>query len=191
MRREVIGFAGALVLSALVACSGGAGAPDFSRGPDNEPGSSTDTPGDGREGPGTPGESPGTPGEPPGNSANEPANACFNCSGTYACTVPALTGSTTSYVSLVTLPTGCATVDDQGNVSGQLVCGGQFLSIDNGQTTIVGSWTGGSGRFRVTATVDGQNLEVDCVLSNNPPVPQQQAQPQPGGRGTNDTIDAG
>ena len=190
MKREVLGFAGTIVFGALVACSGGAGAPDFSRGPDNEPTPSTDTPGDGREAPGTPNEPPGTPGEAPGASANEPANACFNCGGTYVCNAPAVAGSTTSYVTLVTLPTGCAVVDDQGNVSAQLVCGGQFLSIDNGQTALVGSWSGGTGRFRVTAILDGQTIVVDCALTNNAPPPQQQTQPQPGS-GTNDTIDAG
>ena len=190
MRREVLGFAGTFIFGALVACSGGAGAPDFSRGPDNEPVPSTDTPGDGREGPGTPNEAPGTPGEAPGSSANEPANACFNCGGTYMCSAPAIAGSTVSYVQLVTLPTGCATVDDRGNVSGQLVCGGQFLSIDQGQTTLVGTWAGGTGRFRVTAILNGQTIVVDCVLTNNPPPPQQQAQPQPG-NGTGDQVDAG
>lgn len=179
------------MLGTLVACSGGAGAPDFSRGPDNEPTPSTDTPGDGRENPGPSGEAPGTPGESPGNSANEPANACFNCGGTYACTAPAVEGSTVSYVTLATVSSGCATVDDQGQVNGELVCGGQFLNIDNGQTTLVGAWAGGTGRFHVVAILDGQTIVVDCVLTNNPPPPREvQVQPQPGG-GTTDQTDAG
>lgn len=184
MSRGVFGFASALFVGALVACSGGAGTPDQTRGPDGVPPSSTDTPGNGREGPGTPGEAPGTPGESPGGSTNDSTSTCIACSGTYACTAPSTQNSGTSFVTLASATDGCGTLDDQGHPNGLLQCGGEFFDVENGQPVLVGTWSGGTGHFTVTGTVDGQTIVVDCVLSNNP-----QPQPQPGG--TTDTVDAG
>ncbi|MGH7330589.1 MAG: hypothetical protein ACREJX_19745, partial [Polyangiaceae bacterium] len=120
------------------------------------------------------------------NNANDPEGSCIDCEGTYAC-ISNIQGSMTSYLTLASAVGGCATLDDQGNAVGELVCGGQFLTSDNGQSTLVATWSGGTGHFTITGTIDGQNITADCVLTNAP-----QPQPTPvGGTGTSNGFDGG
>ena len=168
---------GALAIVSIAACSGGAGqATNLRGGPDGVPKSSTDSPGNGNESPGSSNQ------DSPGTSEQNSAGNCLTCSGTYQCSSSSSGQTSTSYISLGPASGGCEVLQTGNTASDVLQCGGKFVEIQNGSTTLIGQWSGGDGSFVVSATIDGQTLTVTCTAST-------QAQPQPGG--TTDTVDAG
>jgi len=167
---------GPLAIISIVACSGGPGqASNLRGGPDGIPGSSTDNPGTGNESPGKNGQ------DPAGASTQDPSTTCIDCSGTYQCTT---TGqSNASIITLTPVAGGCAIVSDNATDS-SLLCGGQFVSTSGGANVTVGQWSGGTDRFSVTVSINGQTLTASCQLTTSTPT-------QIGGTTPTNVVDAG
>jgi hypothetical protein len=154
-------------LALIAACSGGAGqATNLRGGPDGIPKSSTDSPGNGGYDP--PGNSnqdgPGNSNQdsPGGSSTSD--SSCLSCIGVYSCTVPGENG--TSLIGLAPGTNGCNVIETQGgSAEGALICGGAVVTTGN-SSSIVETWTGGSGGFTLTATEDGQTITITCVATS-------------------------
>jgi hypothetical protein len=150
----------------IAACSGGAGqATNLRGGPDGIPNSSTDSPGNGYEPPGSSNQ------DGPGNSNQDSpggnnASTCLDCSGVYSCVVPGATQNGTSLLGLVPATGGCGVIDHQGgSSSATLVCGGA-ITFSGSTDNVVETWSGGTGRFTVTVTENGQTIVFTCVSTN-------------------------
>lgn len=175
-------------LAVIAACSGGAGqATNLRGGPDGIPSSSTDSPGNGYEPPGNSNQdAPGNGNQDsPSGGSGASTSSCLDCSGVYSCVVAGAQNEK-SLLGLVPAANGCGVIDTQGGSStATLVCGGAITTTDSA-STIVETWSGGTGGFTVTAIDNGQTIIITCTITNQAlPVPTQVSGGSPG------DVDAG
>jgi hypothetical protein len=153
MRIVLAVIGGALAL--VVACNGGAGAPNNLRGgPDGIPSSSIDEPGGGYAPPGSSNQdSPGSSGDLQVNQSA--TTSCLVCVGTYACTIFSNGQTTIVTVSMTKVADGCQVGlggSDAATSTILLGCvgdltGKMFSTDTDGQSVNGGTWTGDDNEF--------------------------------------------